>query len=170
MGVLGALAKPGLLLTDQLEIPEDAMSTTTSSTRARTSARPLPPAAEIRYRTAVPIVLLATFTLSVVHTIYAWRTGLEDPEFNVTSPLAYCFYGVAFAMTALSRKDSRVAQVAVTAYLVAVLGIAIFYYPTTFTLEQQTTFGWFENDVYVGLLVTSLILSVLRLRRTALVP
>lgn len=170
MGVLGALAKPGLLLTDQLEIPEDAMSTTTSSTRARTSARPLPPAAEIRYRTAVPIVLLATFTLSVVHTIYAWRTGLEDPEFNVTSPLAYCFYGVAFAMTALSRKDSRVAQVAVTAYLVAVLGIAIFYYPTTFTVEQQTTFGWFENDVYVGLLVTSLILSVLRLRRTALVP
>ena len=54
--------------------------------------------------------------------------------------------------------------------LVAVLGIAIFYYPTTFTLEQQTTFGWFENDVYVGLLVTSLVLSVLRLRRTALVP
>jgi hypothetical protein len=58
----------------------------------------------------------------------------------------------------------------VTAYLVAVLGIAIFYYPTTFTLEQQTTFGWVENDVYVGLLVTSLILSVLRLRRIALSP
>ena len=118
----------------------------------------------------MPILLLATFTLSVVHTIYAWRSGLEDPEFNVTSPLAYCFYGVAFAMTALSRKDARVAQVAVTTYLVAVLGIAIFYYPTTFTIEQQTTFGWVENDVYVGLLVASLILSVLRLRRTALVP
>ena len=71
----------------------------------------------------------------------------------MTSPLAYCFYGVAFAMTALSRKDARLAQVAVTAYLVAVLGIALFYYPTTFTLEQQTTFGWVENDVYVGLLV-----------------
>ena len=139
------------------------MSTTTST--ATTAS-----VAEIRYGTAVPFLLFATFTLSVVHTIYAWRSGLEDPEFNGTSPLAYGFYGVAFAMTALSRKDARVAQVSVTAYLVAVLGIAIFYYPTTFTLEQQTTFGWLENDVYVGLLVTSLILSVLRLRRTALVP
>ena len=149
------------------------MATTSSSTSTgarRTNAHPLPPANEVRYGTAVPILLLATFTLSVVHTIYAWRSNLEDPEFNLTSPLAYCFYGVAFAMTALSRKDARVAQVAVTAYLVVVLGIAIFYYPTTFTLEQQTTFGWAENDVYVGLLVTSLILSVLRLRRTALTP
>jgi hypothetical protein len=151
------------------------MTTPTSRTTAASpapynSARPVPPRDEIRYGTAVPILLLATFTLSVVHTIYAWRSGLEDPEFNVTSPLAYCFYGVAFAMTALSRKDARAAQVAVTAYLVAVLGIAIFYYPTTFTLEQQTTFGWVENDIYVGLLVTSLMLSVLRLRHTALVP
>jgi hypothetical protein len=148
------------------------MSSTSSTTGVapRTSAHAIPPRTEIRYGTAVPLVLLTTFTLSVVHTIYAWRSGLEDPEFNVTSPLAYCFYGVAFAMTALSRKDARAAQVAVTAYLVAVLGIAILYYPTTFTLEQQTTFGWVENDVYVGLLVTALVLSVLRLRRTALVP
>jgi hypothetical protein len=145
-------------------------STTSARVHPRTSGRALPPRDEIRYGTAVPILLLAAFTLSVVHTIYAWRSGLEDPEFNVTSPLAYCFYGVAFAMTALSRKDARLAQVAVTAYLVAVLGIALLYYPTTFTIEQQTTFGWVENDVYVGLLVASLILSVLRLRRTALVP
>jgi len=145
-------------------------SSTTASVDPRARARALPPRDEIRYGTAVPVLLLATFTLSVVHTIYAWRSGLDDPEFNVTSPLAYCFYGVAFAMTALSRKDARPAQAAVTAYLVAVLGIALFYYPTTFTIEQQTTFGWVENDVYVGLLVASLILSVLRLRRTALVP
>lgn len=135
-----------------------------------TSTRPLTDRTEVGYRTAVPILLLTTFTLSVAHTIYAWRSGLEDPDFNVHSPMAYCFYGVAFAMTALSRKDAHAAQVTVTAYLVAVLGVGIFYYPTTFTLEQQTTFGWFENDVYIGLLVASLILSVLRLRRTALVP
>jgi hypothetical protein len=166
VGVLRALAGPGWLLTDHHEaFREVVMSATTSTTATSTTGD-----AQIRYGTAVPIVLLATFTLSVVHTIYTWRSGLEDPDFNVTSPLAYCFYGVAFAMTALSRKDARVAQVSVTAYLVAVLGIAIFYYPTTFTLEQQTTFGWFENDVYIGLLVTALILSVLRLRRAALVP
>ena len=55
-------------------------------------------------------------------------------------------------------------------YLVAVVGIALFYYPTTFTPEQQTTFAWFENDVYTGLLMISLYLSVMRLRRQALVP
>jgi len=51
-----------------------------------------------------------------------------------------------------------------------VLGIAFFYYPTVFGLEQQTVFGWFENDVYVGLLVVATYLGALRLRRTTLTP
>jgi hypothetical protein len=34
----------------------------------------------------------------------------------------------------------------------------------TFTAEKQTVFGWFENHVYVGLLVTAFVLQVLRLR------
>ena len=50
------------------------------------------------------------------------------------------------------------------------LGIAFFYYPTAFGPAQQTVFGWFENDVYVGLLVTATYLGVLRLRRTTLTP
>ena len=39
----------------------------------------------------------------------------------------------------------------------------------TFTAEKQTVFGWFENDVYVGLLVTAFVLQVLRLRGVSLV-
>ena len=46
----------------------------------------------------------------------------------------------------------------------------MFYYPTTFTVEKQTTFGWFENDVYVALLTLALFLSVARLVRRPLVP
>ena len=115
-------------------------------------------------------VLVAAFTLSVVHTIYAWVAGIEDPTFTVDTPLAWGFYTVAFGMAALARRSERWAQLTVLAYLATVLGIAFFYYPTVFGLEQQTVFGWFENDVYVGLLVTATYLGVLRLRRTTLTP
>ena len=115
-------------------------------------------------------VLVAAFTLSVVHTIYAWVEGIEDPTFTVDTPLAWGFYAVAFGVAALSRRVERWAQLTVLGFLVTVLGIAVFYYPTTFGPVQQTTFGWFENDVYVGLLITATYLAVLRLRRTTLTP
>lgn len=113
-------------------------------------------------------VLVAAFTLSVVHTVYARVEGIEDPTFTVDTPLAWGFYAVAYGVAALARRTERWAQVTVLAFLAAVLGIALFYYPTTFGVEQQTVFGWFENDVYVGLLVVATYLGVLRLRRTAL--
>lgn len=115
-------------------------------------------------------VLVAAFTLSVVHTVYAWVEGIEDPTFTVDTPLAWGFYAVAFGMAALARRTERWAQLTVLGYLVTVLGIAFFYYPTTFGVEQQTVFGWFENDLYVGLLVVAAYLGVLRLRRVALTP
>ena len=72
-------------------------------------------------------------------------------------------------MAAVARRTERWAQLTVLAFLATVLVIALFYYPTTFGVEKQTVFGWFENDVYVGLLVTATYLGVLRMRRTALV-
>lgn len=143
---------------------------TTTSARPTAVAGAATGPGAIRYGAAIQNLLLGAFSLSVIHTIYASASGLEDPEFNVGTPLAWIFYAVAFAVTAIARSDSRLAQYIVTGYLTAIIGIAIFYYPTTFTLEQQTTFGWFENDVYVGLLFTGLILSVFRLARRALVP
>jgi hypothetical protein len=115
-------------------------------------------------------VLVAAFTLSVVHTIYAWVEGIEDPTFTVDTPLAWGFYAVAFGVAVLARRTERWAQLTVLGYLVSVLGIALFYYPTTFGVEKQTVFGWFENDVYVGLLVVATFLGVLRLRRVSLTP
>ena len=143
------------------------MTISSSHTRIEPTTEP---AGRIRYGFEVPVLLVTAFTLSVAHTVYAWRSGLEDPDFTVTSPLTWGFYAVAFAMAALARKDALVAQVVVLTYLVTVVGIAVFYYPTTFTPEQQTTFAWFENDVYTGLLMISLYLSVMRLRRQALMP
>ena len=132
-------------------------------------------AAAVRARTStyggqMSAVLAAAFALSVVHTTYAWMGGIEDPTFTVDTPLAWGFYAVGFGMAALARRTERWAELTVLGYLATVLGISFFYYPTVFGVEQQTVFGWFENDVYVGLLVTATYLGVQRLRRTTLTP
>jgi len=115
-------------------------------------------------------VLVAAFALSVVHTIYAWVAGIEDPTFTVDTPLAWGFYAVGFGAAVLARRTQRWAQIVLLGYLGVLLAIAFFYYPTTFGPAQQTVFGWFENDVYVGLLVVATYLGVVRLRGTTLTP
>lgn len=84
--------------------------------------------------------------------------------------MTWIFYTVGFGMAALARRTSTWAQGVVLTFLVATSAIAVFYYPSTFTGEKQTTFGWFENDVYVGLLGLALFLAVMRLQRRTLVP
>ncbi len=145
------------------------MTTNTIQTPPTTAGR-RPPSRPIRYADATSLVLVAAFTLSVVHTVYAWRTGLEDPDFTVATPRAWVFYAAGFGVAALARRTSTWAQGVVVAFLVATWAISVFYYPTTFSEEKQTTFGWFENDVYVALLTLALFLSVTRLRRRPLVP
>lgn len=109
-------------------------------------------------------VLVAAFTLSVVHTVHSWVQGIGDPSFTVDSPLAWGFYAVAFGVAALARRPERWAQRTVLAFLAVVLAVAVLVYPSMFGPEQQTVFGWFENDAYVGLLVVATYLGVLRLR------
>ena len=142
--------------------------TTTSPTRR--PAAVLPSGRTATYGRHMSGVMLAAFTLSVVHTVYAAVEGLEDPTFTVTSPLAWGFYAVAFAVSVLARRTGRGAQATVLAFLGAVLAIGVFYYPTTFGPEKQTVFGWFENDVYLGLLMVAAYLGVQRWRGTNLVP
>lgn len=120
------------------------------------------------YRMQIAAIMLAAFSLSIVHTVYAWLAGIEDPTFTVTTPLAWGFYAVALAMTALALRGERWAQVTVSGFLLTVLAIGIFYYPTVFGAPQQTVFGWFENDVYLGLLILALYLSLQRFRGVTL--
>ena len=122
------------------------------------------------YGSQISGIMLTAFALSVVHTVYAWLAGIQDPGFTVTTPLTWIFYALAFAVTLLARQERGWAQWVVTGFLALVLVIGIFYYPTTFGPRQQTVFGWFENDVYLGLLTVAFYLSVQRLRRIALVP
>jgi hypothetical protein len=107
--------------------------------------------------------------LSAAHTVYGWVTGIGDPGFTVTTPVAWVFYAVGFGSAALARLEHRVGQWVVTVYLSVLALVAIFWYPTTFVPRQQTVFGWVENDVYTGLLMLGMYLSVQRLRRVTLV-
>jgi hypothetical protein len=141
------------------------MSFMTTKDRARTSA-----ASRMPYGTEISRFLLAAFTLSVVHTCYAWFSDLQDDRFTVTTPVAWVFYAVGFAAAVLARRDARWAQWVLAGYLAVLLYVSVFYYPTTFEPRQQTTFGWFENDVYTGLLMIAFYLVVMRLRSIALVP
>ena len=140
------------------------MSFMTTNRPARTSS-----AAPLSYGVEISRFLVAAFTLSVVHTCYAWSSGLQDDRFTVTTPVAWVFYAVGFASAFLARRDARWAQLTMLVYLAVLLYVSVFYYPTTFVAKQQTTFGWFENDVYTGLLMIAFYLVVMRLRSIALV-
>lgn len=135
-----------------------------------TQARHTPASRSAAYGGQITGIMLTAFTLSVGHTIYAWIAGIQDPGFTVTTPLTWIFYTVAFAVAVLARQERRWTQLLVTGFLALVLLIGIFYYPTTFGPRQQTVFGWFENDVYLGLLTVACYLSIQRLRRVTLVP
>jgi hypothetical protein len=113
------------------------------------------------YGTQICVVLVAAFALSATHTTYGWITGIGDPSFTVTTPVAWAFYAVGFGSAFLARSERRGAQWLLAAYLTLLLSVALFWYPTTFTPRQQTTFGWFENDVYTGLLMVALYLAVI---------
>ncbi|MBV9830935.1 MAG: hypothetical protein JOZ82_05010 [Marmoricola sp.] len=88
----------------------------------------------------------------------------------MTTPVAWAFYAVGFASALLARRESRGAQLVLVGYLAVLLAVSVFFYPTTFVPRQQTVFGWFENDVYTGLLMIAFALAVLRLRRVLLRP
>ena len=130
----------------------------------RTPTRPPP------YGTHMTTVLVVAFALSATHTLSSYVVGIGDPGFTVTTPAAWVFYAVGFASAALARRESRWAQVVLLAYLTILLLVAVFWYPTTFMPRQQTSFGWFENDVYTGLLMIAAYLGVQRLRGISLLP
>ena len=88
-----------------------------------------PTTTESRYGDVIALVLVAAFTLSVAHTVYAAVQGLEDPDFTLTTPLTWIFYGVGFSMAALARRDAAWAQGLVLAFLVLVIAIGALLLP-----------------------------------------
>jgi hypothetical protein len=123
-----------------------------------------------RYAGQVSVLLLAAFGLSAVYTVWTTARGSADDGFSATDPGVWAFYASMLAIAVLVRTD-RLAIWGLLAFLLPVLlGVGIFVYPTVFTPQVQTPFGWFENDVYLGLLMVASYLTVQRLRRRHLTP
>ena len=124
----------------------------------------------LSYARQMSWAMTAAFALSAAHTAYSWAVGVANPEFTVTTPGAWAFYGAGFTLAALARSPRRWVQVLVVATVVAILGVSIFYYPTTMGDHQMSAFDWFEGDLYVALLVVATWLGVLRLDRVTSTP
>jgi lysylphosphatidylglycerol synthetase-like protein (DUF2156 family) len=116
------------------------------------------------YRTQVAGVLAAAFVLSLAYSVIVTFTGSHE-EYSLAEPsILWAFYAVGFGLAALALTDRVWAWWVVTVAVLALIAVGIFYYPSTFPPSAQTTLGWFENDVYVGLLILAEYLCVQRLR------
>lgn len=140
--------------------------------------RPTPPMAQTtppaptssRYASQVSGLLLTAFGLSAGYTVWTTASGLAHDSFTATNPWVWAFYVTMIAVALLVRTDRPASWTLLAVLLPLLLSVGVFVYPTTFTSEQQTPFGWFENDVYLGLLMIASYLTVQRLRRRHLMP
>jgi cytochrome bd-type quinol oxidase subunit 2 len=119
------------------------------------------------YRTQVAGVLVAAFTLSLAYSVTVTLTGSHE-GYGMADPTLWVFYTVGFGLAALSLTDRVWAWWVIAAVVLVLILVGIFYYPTIFPPSAQTAFAWFENDVYVGLLVLAEYLCVQRLRNVSL--
>jgi len=136
----------------------------------KTVIRPTPDIRKRRpYSTQVSGVLAAAFVLSLTYSAIVTVTGSHD-GYGLGDPTLWIFYAVGFGLAALALTNRLWAWWIVTAAVLALIAVGIFYYPTVFPPSAQTPFAWFENDVYLGLLMTALYLTVQRLRGRRLEP
>lgn len=110
-------------------------------------------------------VLAAAFTLSAIYSLVTTIAGVTDDAKN---PLAYLIYAMGWGAVVLVRTDRRWAWWVVAMILLLLIAVGIFVYPSLFVPSRQTTFGWFENDAYMGLLILAEYLCIQRLRGVTL--
>ena len=119
------------------------------------------------YSTQVSGVLAAAFALSLTYSAIVTVTGSHE-GYGLGDPALWVFYAVGFGLAALALTNRLWAWWIVTAAVLALIAVGIFYYPTVFPPSAQTPFAWFENDVYMGLLILAEYLCVQRLRNVVI--
>jgi hypothetical protein len=119
------------------------------------------------YSTQVAGVLVAAFTISALYTVISTLSGVIH---GANNPILWIFYVVGFGLAALARMDRSLTWWIVSAAVLLLILGGIFVYPAYFVPSEQTAFGWFENDVYLGLLILAEYLCIQRLRNVTLTP
>ena len=123
-----------------------------------------------RYSSQVAGVLAAAFAVSALYALISTLIGDTNSGSNLRNPQLWVFYVIGFGLAVLVRTDRMWAWRVVGVAVLVLILVGIFYYPTVFVPGAQTTLGWFENDVYVGLLILAEYLCVQRLRNIILTP
>jgi hypothetical protein len=119
------------------------------------------------YSTQVSGVLAAAFALSLAYSAIVTFTGSHE-GYGLGDPALWIFYAVGFGLAAMALTDRTWAWWVVAVTVLILIAVGIFYYPTVFPPSAQTPFAWFENDVYVGLLILAEYLCVQRLRNAVI--
>lgn len=122
----------------------------------------------LSYSTQVSGVLAAAFALSLAYSVIVTFTGSHE-GYGLEDPTLWVFYAVGFGLAALALADKIWAWWIVAVAVLALIAVGIFYYPTVFPPSAQTTLAWFENDVYMGLLILAEYLCVQRLRNVEVI-
>jgi hypothetical protein len=120
-----------------------------------------------RYSTQVAGVPVAAFTISLLYTVISTLSGVM---YDANNPILWIFYVVGFGLAALAPMDRPWTWWIVSAVVLLLILGGIFVYPAYFVPSEQTTFGWFENDVYIGLLMLAEYLCIQRLCNVTLTP
>jgi hypothetical protein len=115
------------------------------------------------YRTQVAAVIAAAFALSLAYSAIVTFTGSHE-GYGLGDPTLWIFYALGFGLAAMALTDRIWAWWIVAVTVLILTAVGIFYYPTVFPPSAQTHFAWFENDVYMGLLILAEYLCVQRLR------
>jgi cytochrome bd-type quinol oxidase subunit 2 len=130
----------------------------------KTVVRGTPDARKRRsYSIQVSGVLAAAFALSLAYSVIVTLTGSHE-GYGLGYPTLWIFYAVGFGLAAMALTDRIWAWWVVAVTVLILIAVGIFYYPTVFPPSAQTPFAWFENDVYMGLLILAEYLCVQRLR------
>jgi hypothetical protein len=126
--------------------------------RGRSHARKRRP-----YSTQVSGVLAGAFALSLAYSVIVTFAGTHE-GYGLGDPTLWIFYAVGFGLAAMALTDRIWAWWVVAVTVLILIAVGIFYYPTVFPPSAQTPLAWFENDVYMGLLILAEYLCVQRLR------
>jgi hypothetical protein len=122
----------------------------------------------LSYRTQAAGALAAAFALSLAYSVTVTFTGSHE-GYSLGDPTLWVFYAVGFGLVALTLTGRIWAWRTVAVAVLILIAVGIFYYPTVFPPSAQTPLAWFENDVYMGLLILAEYLCVQRLRNVDLI-
>jgi len=116
-----------------------------------------------RYRWPVALVLGTAFTLSAAFTAGLTAGDLLPAGLADATGLLWAFHLVGFGTAALALTDRIWAWSAVAVLTGGYIVIGVQLYAVLLVPGLLTTFGWFANDIHIGLLALAEYLCIRRL-------